>query len=195
MLARRAGIVMAGLALALPVSAFQYGNWCGAYHPPSGANPDPINQVDAACRKHDLAYKDEGPSAEADAELVRDLAALLNSGDLDDKEFGAAVVIATAMSGKQYWELVVTDLGDGKVSSVVKVGIATGDISVALPTSVTAAMLGEVADEIGGPGGKIVEVTADVVRLPARVVGGIADVSEKVLDEGSRAWRKIKSWF
>ena len=37
-----------------------YGNWCGPAHPKSSSNPDPIDNIDAACKKHDVCYEKKG---------------------------------------------------------------------------------------------------------------------------------------
>ena len=175
---RRIGIVMASLALALvcaaadPVSAiksFTYGNWCGANHPPNlSDDPEPIDAVDAACRKHDLDYRVDGWSGEADSELARDLVRLMQSNALDDDEFANAVLIATWMTGQQVVTTAREDLGDGKVSSVVKIALATGEIAVLLPNSITAEALDEASEKLGGAGGKLLEITGDLVRAPRK---------------------------
>lgn len=181
-------IVVAGLALALvalqSVAAFEYGNWCGANHPanPSTA-PEPIDEVDAACKKHDLAVRAKGGvSGEADAEMVQGLVDLLNSGALADEEFAAAVVIATYMSGQQQ-VTVLRDVAKGSFSSIVKVSLAKGEATVALPSSVTAEMLESASEKIGGPGGKLLGEVIIVLRVPA-----------KVFKEIGRAFAKVFGW-
>lgn len=37
-----------------------YGNWCGPDHPRAGTSPPPIDDVDAACKTHDLCYAEKG---------------------------------------------------------------------------------------------------------------------------------------
>ena len=202
------GTVMAILILALAaflsaqtareiLSEIKYGNWCGLYNPPNPSeNPAPIDKVDAACRKHDraIATAEGHPTAELDSKLVTDLVVLMNSGHLDDREFAAAVIIATYMTGQQY-VTVVSDIIDGKVSSTVKIATATGEVIVSLPRAVTAELLEEVAEKVGGTAGELIEISVKVLRLPGKVAEEIGDALEKVQKEFSRGWEKLKSWF
>ncbi|MES9941890.1 MAG: hypothetical protein ABW104_03755 [Candidatus Thiodiazotropha sp. 6PLUC2] len=53
----------------------KYGNWCGLNHP---SNPEkaeePIDTLDAICKRHDLCYLDKGHmSCECDGEFNRDV--------------------------------------------------------------------------------------------------------------------------
>lgn len=54
-----------------------YGNWCGPGHPRAGTNPPAIDEVDAACRKHDFCYAEKKYFAcECDNRLLADLATI-----------------------------------------------------------------------------------------------------------------------
>ena len=176
---RKIEIVAASLALALvalhPVSALKfYGNWCGPLHPddPSQA-PDPIDAVDAACKKHDLAYEANKGIPSGD-----DLVDLLKSGDLEDKEFASAVIMATFFSGMQK-VTVITDVAQGKVSSVVKVTGATVKASIVVPASVTEKLLRETSKEMGEAGQALVDV---VVEAPEGVIQAIPAIVEVPLE-------------
>ena len=199
---RRLIIVMASLALAPvallaenPLSLIKYGNWCGIDYPKENENPEPVNEVDALCRKHDKVWK-SGSYGESDSEMARDLADLLNSGKLEDKEeIAAAAIMATYFTYQQDYTALHDALVAGKVSSLVKAAIAKGEVSVTLPAGVTAEVLDAVAKEIGGPGGKIIEVSAEVVRFPGKVVTALGSGADKVQAEASRVWRRVKGWF
>jgi len=164
------------------VAAFEYGNWCGPYHPKNPSeDPEPINEVDAACRNHDLAMAAKGSlSGEADAAMVTELVELLNSGRLSTDEFAAAVVIATYMNGQQQ-VTVYQDVFEGKVSSYVKVALTTQDAQVTLPASVTAQVLNDIATEIGGPGGKLLGSVVIVLRAPVTILRELGNAIGKVL--------------
>jgi hypothetical protein len=57
-----------------------YGNWCGPNHPGPGRFPKPIDEVDAACMRHDLCYAKEGYfSCVCDAKLLSDLTEIHSS--------------------------------------------------------------------------------------------------------------------
>jgi len=65
-------------ASAIGPSVPLYGNWCGPNYP---SNPisaaAPINEIDAACQQHDLAYA-RGYQAYGDYQLVNHLSAIRN---------------------------------------------------------------------------------------------------------------------
>ncbi len=51
-----------------------YGNWCGPGHPPAGQHPEPVDEVDAACMRHDKCYAAKGYfSCDCDNQLMLDL--------------------------------------------------------------------------------------------------------------------------
>ena len=54
-----------------------YGNWCGPNSPGPGRNPAPIDDVDAACMRHDICYANKGYlSCGCDSILVSELTQL-----------------------------------------------------------------------------------------------------------------------
>ncbi|MDQ7015404.1 MAG: hypothetical protein Q9N68_03395 [Gammaproteobacteria bacterium] len=60
-------------AAAIGPSVPLYGNWCGPNHPSNPLNAAaPINEIDAACQQHDLAYA-RGYQAYGDYQLVNHL--------------------------------------------------------------------------------------------------------------------------
>ena len=180
-----------------PASAkYEYGNWCGPYHPAKPSeNPEPIDAIDEACRKHDQAYAAGQPYGVADAELSRELVNLMQSGNLNDRQFASAAVIATYMTGQQN-VTVFRDVVDGKLSSVLLVTIATSQFAVTMPTSVTTRLLDEVADKLGGQGGKLIKVVIKpLAELPSDVIKVTGRLATKLQKELSRFFRRLKSWF
>ena len=196
-------IVMASVVLALVAGVlhanlseeFRYGNWCGKNYPKDTSTvPAPVNRVDQECMKHDLAYGDKPYRADSDAELARNLAAIANSGEIEGKELAWAVAIATAFNGLQYINLRNDLLHDHKVSSVVDSAVTTGVSAVALPTAATAGVIDKVSNVIGGPVGKPISWTADVVRFPGSIAIAGGKFAGKVQEEGSSAWRSTKNF-
>lgn len=161
------------------LTAFKYGKWCGPFRPGSGENPEPVDEIDEACRRHDSVYHKK-PSGEADAELARELVDLMESGNLDDEQFASAAIIAAYMTGQQNVTVLFDVIVDGKVSSAVEVALATRKMTVVLPATVTAYVLDEVAGKVGGPGGLVIETGSKAVRVPV-----------KALKEVGRAWKEL----
>ncbi len=187
--------LVAGVLHAGPEEKVRYGNWCGKEYPKDTKTaPAPVNRVDQECMKHDLAYETNRSRADSDAELVKNLTELANSGEIDGEELAWAVSIAAAFTGLQYRDL-HKDLLDGKVSTAVDVAVATGVSIAVLPTAATAGVIAKVGNEVGGPLGKPISWTADVVRFSGVTVISGGKVADKVQAEASRAWRRIKSWF
>ena len=199
---RRSMIVVLLVALAAVAGSasevsefYKYGNWCGDNHPAdSSENPKPVDAIDEACRRHDLAYDTGKNHGEADAKLSRELVHLVNSGNLNGDQAANAVLMAVYMTGHQHLNVIRDDLPNGKVSSTVKVAISTGEAIVVLPPGVTAAVLDEVAHKLGGPGGKLINVVADGYRVPGRLAREVGNAGEKILNELSNGWGAIKSW-
>lgn len=50
-----------------------YGNWCGPSHPAKGKSPIPIDEIDAACMRHDQCYGVGYFSCECDDRLLKEL--------------------------------------------------------------------------------------------------------------------------
>lgn len=62
-----------------------YGNWCGRGHPKLGENPEPVDELDRACNRHDLCYGRENKdfSCECDVQLIRDIEHIKFPGKTD----------------------------------------------------------------------------------------------------------------
>jgi hypothetical protein len=51
-----------------------YGNYCGPFHPPKGMNPLAFDEVDLACKNHDICYDDYGYfNKNCDLQIMKDL--------------------------------------------------------------------------------------------------------------------------
>ena len=199
---RRLGILVVSLSLAPGVlqsenlvEAYRYGNWCGANHPENPSEDQrPIDKVDALCKKHDLAYAAEGQmSGDADAELVRDLIYLMNSGDLEDDQVTEAALIAVYMTGQQHVVSRLEQLPDGKASTALNAALATVEASVVLPHSVAAEAMEEVSEKVGGLGGKVMELyIVKPLRVPGMVMAVGGTIGTEVLGAGSSVWKGTK---
>jgi len=59
-----------------------YGHWCGPGNPPIGESPEPIDELDEACKEHDRCYARKGfGDCECDLNLIADTEAF---GGLDN---------------------------------------------------------------------------------------------------------------
>lgn len=51
-----------------------HGQWCGPGHPAKGSSPEPEDELDELCRRHDLCYEQRGYfSCRCDVELARSI--------------------------------------------------------------------------------------------------------------------------
>ena len=191
---------------------FTYGHWCGSGVPAKPTEEPPtIDEIDAACRTHDFAY--ERPpwgNADADMELVRTLTEVLDRGTawsrgtdgqqmpraaLSDRQFYAATVMVTYLSHQKF-VTIYSDLVNGKLSSVLKLGTSSVATSIAVPAAIsnrlTAALSKEVADVTGVPLDEVnstlqagtdltVEFVIDVTRLADGAIDEVGDVAEAVV--------------
>jgi hypothetical protein len=66
----------------------KYGHWCGRNHPKDPEHADePINTLDASCKKHDLCYLEKGHMAcECDSEFNNEVVAYLKENRLTGTE-------------------------------------------------------------------------------------------------------------
>lgn len=61
-----------------------YGNWCGPFHPKGGTSPNPIDNTDLACKKHDLCYDKNGYlSKKCDEGLILNLKSFIPENEIE----------------------------------------------------------------------------------------------------------------
>jgi len=137
-----------------------YGNWCGPKHPKKGRSPIPIDEIDNACKKHDLCYSsNEYFSCKCDAQLLFDLSEIKRQR-LKGKGF---------ITYKEYREL------ENNITKIIRVYFASTACSPEDLTSIgdrlfasalTYAELG--VDTIGKTSANIFILTSGVaIRLPS----------------------------
>lgn len=182
---------------------FEYGNWCGLDHPekPSEAIPA-IDEIDDACRVHDSAYAEREPwgDSEADQVLVQKLSAILARGtswklngegqtrvrrELSERQYLVAATIVSWFTGQQFLT-VYSDILNGKVSSVFKLGTSTARTIVTLPASFSNKVVTSFSKEISEATGLPIDnvtVIQDTTDVAVKVVFEIADGSDWLVDE------------
>lgn len=93
------GPVEAGLQKAVVASVSRrYGNYCGYGRRYAGFSAAPIDELDAACRAHDLCYHSGKDRCGCDEQLYRRSAGLSRDKRLSPKLRRNATLIAEAMS-------------------------------------------------------------------------------------------------
>ncbi len=184
-------------------NGFEYGNWCGLDHPeePSDAIPA-IDEIDDACRVHDSAYAEREPWGDSGADhvLVQKLSAILARGtswklngegqtqvrgELSERQYLVAATIVSWFTGQQFLT-VYSDVLNGKVSSVFKLGTSTARTVVTLPASFSNKVITSFSKEISEATGLPIDdvtVIQDTTDVAVRVVFEIADGSEWLVDE------------
>ena len=198
------GIVKQMLAvsvvLAAPETLFAgglpiYGSWCGPGHPidlearvSSGEDelPDPVDEIDSACKAHDLSYIDQKPwgNSKADAELAESMERILREKreELTGKQFLVATAILAYMQHQKFVTL-YSDVINGRVSSILKIATSTGEASITVPVTLTSALMMRLADELGGPTVDVIEPIVAGGDLAVSFVIEMNDVTDHTVDE------------
>ena len=208
------GVVLPWIAEAQEVHwppNFTYGHWCGRGIPVEPSKgPTTIDEIDAACKIHDFAYeRSPWGNADADMELAQTLTDLLNRGTawsrgadgqqmpratISDRQFTAATVMTAYFSGQKF-VTIYSDVVNGQLSSLLKLGTSSVVTSIAVPAAISnklvTAFAKEVADVTGIPLDEVdvlqagtdvtVEFVIEVTSLADGVVDEVGDVSESVV--------------
>ena len=182
---------------------FAYGEWCGQGHPavPDEA-PPPIDEIDAACRTHDFAYDHQGPwgNAAADAELADTVIDVLIRGttwnrhpdgqrssrvELSDRQFAVGSAIASWMSGQKFITI-YSDVVNGKVRSVLKLGPSSARAVVAIPSRLSNRLVTALSREVSAATGlplNEVDLVQSSTDLSVEFIVSVSDAMDWTIDE------------
>ena len=184
-----------------------HGRWCGPGVPSSG-NPEPVDEIDAACKAHDLAFREslwpvsEGTwASDADrklAESMRDF--LIDScipgvenergpecDEITERQFIVASGVLVSFTAAQAITL-VPEIVDGKLSSIFKLPLSAAT-SITVPMSLTTKMARKILEDspiqsseklivLVEGGDLLVEMAIDIQDTVENGIDDVGDVSE-----------------
>ena len=203
-MATAAFVPIAESAVVIFPAKFIYGEWCGLSHPRNLNQGKPsIDEIDDACRLHDVAYGDGGllGSSSADIKLVDRLIDIIGRGEtwnrlpdgrkspkteLSDKQFTVASAIASWFSGQKFIRLFV-DIVNGDFTAVQKLGTSSLR-TVAVPAAIRGKLITALSEEVGQttkfPIDKV-KLLEESTNLTVKIVVDVADAADWVIDEVS----------
>lgn len=171
-----------------------YGRWCGPGHPADldaklrhgDELPEPIDEIDNACKAHDLSYVDQKPwgNSKADTELAQSMERILREDgeNLTEEQF----LVATAILVYMHQQKVVTlysDVINGRVSAIFKIATSTSTAVITVPVSLTSTLLVKLADELGEPTVDLIEPIVVGGDLAVSFVIEVGRVTDLAFDE------------
>ena len=178
-----------------------YGHWCGPGAPASG-NPEPIDEIDAACKKHDLAFGEsmwpeaEGSwPADADRELAESMRDFLiesclpetesqNSSkcqEITTRQFIVANAMLVTFTGAQVITI-IPEVVEGKFSSIVKLPLSASTAAITVPVSLTNNLVEKIISESGIPGNDELASLVSQNKLVVEAVIDVSEVAEEAVD-------------